>query len=76
MMHWEFFEMIVLGLFGLGGFFLKMIFSRLESNGKLLTEGLADQAAMNERIISLFRNYDKLETKVEHLVELQVHRGK
>ena len=68
-MHWEFFESIVLGLFGLGGFFLKMIFSRLESNGKLLTEGLATQAAMHEKIISLFRNYDKLEAKVEHLAD-------
>jgi len=63
--EWEVFEFIVLGLFGLGAFFVRLLFQRLDNNARMLIDLHAKQAATHEQIVSLFRLTDKLEAKVD-----------
>lgn len=65
MTEWEVFEFIVLGLFGLGAFFVRLLFQRLDNNARMLIDLHAKQAATHEQIVSLFRLTDKLEAKVD-----------
>lgn len=64
-MEWQVFEFIVLGLFGCGAFFVRLLFARLDTNAQMLVDLHAKQAATHEQIVSLFRLTDKLETKVD-----------
>ena len=70
-MTWEVFEFVVLGLFGIGAFFLRMLFARLDTNARMLVDLHAKQAATHEQIISLFRLTDKLEAKVDEILLLK-----
>ena len=63
--EWEVFEFIVLGLFGLGAFFVRLLFARLDTNARMLVDLHAKQAAIHEQIVSLFRLTDKLESKLD-----------
>ena len=67
-MEWEVFEFIVLGLFGFGAFFLRLLFGRLDLNARMLVDLHAKQAATHEQIVSLFRLTDKLEAKVDEIL--------
>ena len=64
-MEWDVFELVVVGLFSVGGFFVKVMFGRLDRNADMLNELGKSQAAMHEQITSLFRNVEKLESKLE-----------
>ena len=68
MTEWQVFEFIVLGLFGLGAFFVRLLFQRLDNNARMLVDLHAKQAATHEQIVSLFRLTDKLETKVDEFI--------
>ena len=70
-MDWEVFEFIVLGLFGLGAFFVRLLFARLDHNARMLVDLHAKQAATHEQIVSLFRLTDKLEAKVDEVLLLK-----
>jgi len=63
--EWEVFEFVVLGLFGLGAFFVRLLFARLDTNARMLVDLHAKQAATHEQIVSLFRLTDKLESKLD-----------
>ena len=65
MMEWDVFEFVILGLFGVGAFILKMLFNRLDNNARMLIDLHAKQAATHEQIVSLFKLADKLEAKVD-----------
>ena len=65
MMEWEVFEFVVLGLFAVGAFLVKMVFNRLDVNARMLIDLHAKQAATHEQIVSLFKLADKLEAKVD-----------
>ena len=67
-MNWEFFEFVILGVIGLGGFLFKLLFQRLDSNAKMLIELVKAQSATHEQIVSLFRSVDKLEKKVDKIL--------
>lgn len=64
-MEWDVFEFVILGLFGVGAFILKMLFNRLDNNARMLIDLHAKQAATHEQIVSLFKLADKLEAKVD-----------
>ena len=64
-MEWDVFELVVVGLFSIGGFFVKVMFTRMDRNADMLNELTTSQAAMHEQITSLFRNVEKLESKLE-----------
>ena len=55
-MEWDIFELVVVGLFSIGGFYVKIMFGRLDRNAEMLHELGKSQAAMHEQITSLFRN--------------------
>ena len=64
-MTWEVFEFSILGLFALGAFFLKLLFSRLDQSARMLIELKSQQAVTHEQVVTLFKLMDKLEKKVE-----------
>ena len=69
MIEWDVFEFIIVGLLALVGFFVRLIFARLDGNARMLTKLTASQAATHEQIVSLFRSLDKLEGTVDELVK-------
>jgi cell division protein FtsB len=69
MINWDVFEFCMLGLLALFGFFLRLLFTRLDSNARMLVDLHAKQAATHEQIVSLFRQSDKLEAKVDELLK-------